>query len=324
MSKKIELGQFNTSQDIWLKNQVIDFIKDSKMSIAFDPFAGKGDLIKISDRYGINNVIGFDIDTSLNWQLNDSLINIPYFQNTIVITNPPYLAKQSATRKKLNIDHYFQYTVYDDLYLIALDRMIEKFTHIVAIIPESFINSNYQRKDLLHSITILEQNPFEDTEVPVCVACFDGITKDFSNIKIYKNQHYINSFKRIFDFTLKPKKIIKMNFNDLEGWLAIRAVDSTDDKIKIKFDFKDNIIYDWENKIKVSSRHFTLVKFDIEINQREKLIIKCNEILNIIRDKTSDIVLTPFMGNTKKGNRRRRLDFALARAIIEEAYKNLY
>jgi hypothetical protein len=323
MSKKIILGQFNTSQDIWLKKQILEFIKDSKMSTAFDPFAGKGDLIKISDKYDIYQSIGMDIDLSLNWKFNDSLLDIPFFENTIIITNPPYLAKQSAKRRKLNLDKYFEKTTYDDLYLIALDRMTEKFDHIVAIIPESFLNSNYEKKDLIHSITIIEDNPFYDTEVPVCVVCFDGISKDFSQIKIFKNEVFIDNYKNIINSILSPKKNIKMNFNDLSGWLGIRAVDSSDDSVKIKFDFKDSIRYDWESRIKVSSRHFTLVKIDVNENKRNELIIECNNILNNIRNRTSDLVLTPFMGNTKKGIRRRRLDFALARAIIEIAYNKI-
>ena len=35
---------------------------------------------------------------------------------------------------------------------------------------------------------------------------------------------------------------------------------------------------------------------------------------------TSDVIFTPFKGNTKFGKRRRRLDFRLARAILEKAY----
>ena len=323
MSKKIKLGQFNTTQDFWLKKHILDFINSSKMSIAFDPFAGKGDLIKIAYKYGINKTIGLDIDTTLNWEYNDSLIDIPFYEDTIIITNPPYLAKQSATRRKLNLEKYFQTSRYDDLYLIALDRMLEKYKYVVAIIPESFINSNYKKKDLLKSITILEQNPFEDTEVPVCVACFDGKSKEFDKILLYKNEEFVNNFKNISEMSIIPKKNVKMNFNDVNGWLAIRAVDSTDDNTRIKFDFKDNIKYDWNNRIKVSSRHFTLIKIVLNEDMKKDFVIKCNDTLNKLRLETSDLVLTPFMGNTKKGIRRRRLDFSLARAIIELTYESL-
>ncbi len=54
--KKVELGQFFTKEALWLKPQVLQFIKSSKASIAYDPFAGGGDLLKISSRYGINKI----------------------------------------------------------------------------------------------------------------------------------------------------------------------------------------------------------------------------------------------------------------------------
>ena len=58
---------------------------------------------------------------------------------------------------------------------------------------------------------------------------------------------------------------------------------------------------------------------DIDCKKRNIFVDKCNEILYGIRKNSSDLLLTPFMGNTKSGKRRRRLDFRLARAIIEKA-----
>ena len=104
--------------------------------------------------------MGLDIDPNLNWDLNDSLVSIPQELDSIIVTNPPYVAKQSATRKKLGLEKYFKDSTYDDIYLIALDRMLESSDFVVAIVPESFINSSYKKKDRLSSITILEQNPF--------------------------------------------------------------------------------------------------------------------------------------------------------------------
>ncbi len=321
-NKKVELGQFYTKESLWLKPQIRSFISLSNCHVAYDPFAGGGDLLSVcEEQLGFKQVAGLDIDDSLCWQTNDSLRNIPTHEDAIIITNPPYIAKQSATRKKIDLKKYFETTVYDDVYLLALDKMLDAQEYVVAIIPESFINSSFKRKNRLSSITILEENPFEDTENPVCVACFDGRVKDFSQIKIYKNNLFINDLKSILDVRIEPKKDVDISFNSLQGWLGIRAVDSTDDKTFIKFDYKENIDYDWENKIKVSSRHYTLINIDVEKDKREEFIKNCNETLEYIRHKTADILLTPFMGNTKKGVRRRRLDFKLARAILETAYR---
>ncbi len=333
MKQKIELGQFFTKANIWLKPQVINFISDVKnshcLNTIFDPFVGDGDLLNaVNEKVFFDNKIGFDIDKNLiqklHWKYNNSLINIPHFDNTILVTNPPYIAKQSATRKGLNLQQYFQNSIYDDVYLIALDNCLKAQDFIVAIIPESFINSNYLQKHRLHSITILEENPFVDTENPVCVACFDDKIKNLDSIKIYKNDIYIDNLHNIFNLKLSPSNNIEINFNNLNGWLGLRAIDSSNDENFISFDFKENIIYDWEKNIKETSRHFSLINIKIPFTDRKNFIIECNNILNNLRKKSADVVLTPFKGNTKKGVRRRRLDFKLARAIMENAYNKIY
>jgi hypothetical protein len=201
--------------------------------------------------------------------------------------------------------------------------MLEAQKYVVAIIPESFINSAYKQKHLLYSITILEDNPFDDTDTPVCIACFDGEKKDFKQIKVYKNGKFENNLEDLELIRLIPRNRIDISFNNPNGWLGIRAVDLANDHTFIEFNFKENIKYDWENKIKVSSRHYTLVNIDVPQIKKEKFLDKCNEILSELRKESKDIVLTPFMGNTKKGIRRRRLDFRLARAIMEKAYKEI-
>jgi hypothetical protein len=50
-----------------------------------------------------------------------------------------------------------------------------------------------------------------------------------------------------------------------------------------------------------------------------KLISKANAILSRIRKASGDLVLAPFKGNDKNGKRRRRLDYALARKILNLA-----
>ena len=77
---------------------------------------------------------------------------------------------------------YFKKTDYDDVYLIALDRMIEAQENVVAIIPETFINSSYRQKSKLNSISVLEENPFQDTDTPVVVVCFVVNEKSFKKM----------------------------------------------------------------------------------------------------------------------------------------------
>lgn len=324
-NEKVRLGQFFTKSSSWLKPQVENFILSSNCSIAYDPFAGEGDILKLcKKRLNFKGIKGLDIDSKLSWQINDSLLNIPKIKNSIIVTNPPYIAKQSATRKHLNLTKYFNLSSYDDIYLIALDKMLEVSDYVVAIIPESFINSNYKKKNRLSSITILEENPFQDTQNPVCVACFDKEEKSFDRVKIYKNELFVDYYSNLLSLKLEPSNFIDVKFNDRKGWLALRAVDSSDSKNKIKFALKEDINYDWQNNIKSTSRHFSLISVDVPMPWRDYFIVVCNEILQDLRLSSSDVILTAFKGNTNIGLRRRRLDFKLARAIIEKAYLEIF
>lgn len=320
--KKVIYGQFFTTENVWLKNHIKEFILNSNTSTAYDPFAGGGDMLNVAKMLGYNKVVGLDIDKKLIWDINDSLLYIPTIDNAIIITNPPYISNYSAARKGLvnDLKKYFCKSIYDDVYLIALDKMLESAEYVVAIIPETFINSNYKNKGRLHSITILEENPFTDTDTPVIVACFDGKQKKLEEVKVYKNDTYVNSLGTLEKMRLYPHKNVDIIFNDKNGWLGVRCVDSTNPNNMLKFDFKENIDYDWANGIKVSSRLLTLVNIDIIDEKKPEFITECNRILNDIRNITDDIILSPFKGNMKNGRRRRRLDFLTCRAILEKAY----
>lgn len=320
--EKIVYGQFFTKANVWLKDHIKTFILNSKTNIVYDPFAGAGDLLDAVINIGYTKKIGLDIDKKLNWKYNDSLLKIPHIDNAIIVTNPPYFSNYSATRKKLssNFKPYFEKTTYNDIYLLALDKMLEAANYVVAIIPETFINSNYKQKNRLVSLTILEDNPFCDTDTPVLVACFDDKVKSLNKIKVYKNNDFINSLGAIEAMRLVPNKSVKILFNDLTGWLGVRCVDTTNPNDMLKFDFKEKIVYDWDNRIKISSRLLTLVNIDIPLNKRKIFIEECNNILNETRRKTCDIIFSPFKGNMKNGRRRRRMDFLTCRAILEKSY----
>lgn len=325
-TKKTVLGQFFTKDIVWLKPQILDFIRGSGCNTAFDPFAGGGDLLSVAKEIGIEKTIGLDIDSTLGWEVNDSLISIPHIdEKTIIITNPPYLSNYSAARKGLmsEVKKYFSNTNYDDLYLLSIDNMLKSQKYVVAIIPETFINSKFKGKQYLHSITILEENPFNDTDTPVVVACFDGVCKECSKISVYKNETRFSDLESIEKMRLIPQNNLKIIFNDYHGWLAVRCVDTTNPNDMLRFAFKENIKYDWSKGIKHSSRLLTLITLDVPLEKREDFIVECNKILKQLRSDTGDIILSPFKGNMKDGRRRRRLDFTTCRAIIEIAYYNI-
>lgn len=321
-STKRQLGQYFTRQQTWLRPQVTKFIKSAGAKIAYDPFAGNGDLLNVAKHLGIKKTIGLDIDSSLGWKFNDSLMNIPRVEGSIIITNPPYLANYSAKRKKIydKVSKYFTSTNYDDLYQVALEKCINEGVGVI-IIPETFINSSFP-KDRLNSITILEDNPFEDTENPVCVVCFDGKPKSLKHIQLYKNDTLIGSLGYLESLRLRPSNSVRFRFNDVNGPLALRAVDATDPQKAIAFMRKEKLDYDLSG-IKHSSRLITIIQTDFAHDRLDSLIKHSNALLADFRERTNDVLLSPFKGNRKDGLRRRRLDYATARAILETASEKI-
>ncbi|MCK5320827.1 hypothetical protein KAJ61_05590 [Candidatus Parcubacteria bacterium] len=318
--KKQILGQFFTKNNFWLKNHVLDFIKSTKATIAFDPFAGSGDLLKAAKEIGFKKIKGFDIDELLNWEINDSLLSIPKIKNSIIITNPPYLANYSAKRKNIydSVKKYFEICKYGDVYQLAIEQCLNNDFGIM-IIPETFINSKFP-KHRLASITIIEDQLFNDTENPVCVICFDNKNKTYNNIKVYKNDKLLGSLGYFEKMRQTPQKNIYIKFNSPKGQIALRAVDTTNPAKPISFMKPEEIDYDLSD-IKQSSRLITVVEMNTKKEAIEKIIKFSNDLLFDFRKKTNDILLSPFKGNKKNGERRRRLDYLTARAILENAYE---
>lgn len=321
-STKRGLGQYFTREKIWLKENVKDFILQSGRSVAYDPFAGSGDLLKVMQELGFSNFKGLDIDATLGWETNDSLFHIPHAEDSIIVTNPPYLSNYSAKRRHIlgPAKKYFDISGYGDLYLLALSNMLKAQDLVVAIVPETFINSPFP-KDRLSSINILEENPFTETETPVCVVCFNGVSKSSREIKVYKNNHFKSSLGDLEARRLHSEHNLKIKFNSINGKIGLRAVDTTDPGRRISFMRKDELPYDLSG-IKVSSRIITLIDMDVAEDNLTEFIGACNRILEKYRKDTDDILLSPFKGNMKNGKRRRRLDYETARAIMEMAAKS--
>jgi hypothetical protein len=323
-SKKKQLGQFFTKQNYWLLPQVKNFIRSKNKKIAYDPFVGNGDLLHaVRKGFGFKKFIGLDIEPKNKWEYNDSLINVPKISDSIIITNPPYLTNYSAKRKKIyaEVEKYFIACSYDDLYQLAIEKCLNN-DYGVMIIPETFINSSFP-KNRLYSVTILEENPFDDTETPVCIICFDNKSKSLDKIKVYKNNIFLNSLDFFENKRMRPSNLVKIKFNDINGNIALRAVDTTNPLKKISFMRKEELDYDLIG-IKHSSRLITVINIPSVEKKLDQFINKSNLILNNHREKTHDVLFSPFKGNCKDGKRRRRLDYLTARAILEISFNEIY
>ena len=129
-----------------------------------EPFAGGNNILQLASEAGISAPWDcFDISPSPAIVCGepaiqrDTLADFPTGYR-VAITNPPYLAKNSATRRGMP----FPETAFDDLYQVALERMLSSCEYVAAIIPASFLTQRIMQERLF-GVCVLTCRMFEDT-----------------------------------------------------------------------------------------------------------------------------------------------------------------
>lgn len=318
---KVASGAFLTKSSTWLLPHILQFIVRQNPSVILDPFAGNGDMLKAVASLVPSDQRGYDIDPTFGWPRNDSLTSIPHHDNCLILTNPPYLAKHSAKRKRVHDSVCQHFDVADDLYKVALLRCIEAAAHVVAIVPETFLNSEFP-KTHCDSITVVLENPFTDTECPVCVLCMSRTRTLHDSTAIYVGETYVSPWHELAARRAVPTNSVPIIFNHVSGRLALRAVDGVRPSDRIRFVHASEFHY--TSDIKHSSRLMTRIEIPSMPDAAMPLLIKAaNTRLEQFRSESHDVLLSPFKGNTHAAARRRRLDYFTARALLEAAYDDV-
>lgn len=310
---KRELGQYFTTYNPFQNSGFLNWAYECDLSktTILEPFAGSNNLINMLQDMGLcTDFKSFDIEPKNKFvKRRDTLKNFPKGFK-VCITNPPYLAQNSAKRRNLE----FPNIIYDDLYKYSLEKCLENCDYVGAIIPASFFNANIFRERLSHYI-LLNSKMFNDTEHPVCLALFKKYSED---VDLYNDNKYLG---KLSDLNKKlPKSNINMDirFNVPNGNLGLIAIDNTIEP-SIKFVNGEEIS---PERIRVSSRSITRIMIPTEY-KINNIIEKLNYNLNIFRKETYDLFLTPFKGLRKDNYYRRRLDYKLAKKLIEETLYGL-
>ena len=323
---KVSLGSFYTTKSGWLTAEVRAFLENALARSGgqlLDPFAGDGHLITAvkEDATLSSKVVkatGFDIQGT-TWPINDSLLEIPNPKRAVILTNPPYLANHSAKRKGVSslVSKYFERSIQKNLYMIALENALASANYVVAIIPETFLLSTFP-KHRLELAVVIQDSLFGDTDAPALVACF---TKEScADAHVFTGNQSIGTLAEILALreSSAPKRTIV--FNDPRGRIGLRAVDGSDGESPIAFMPASEFDYS-SRKVMVSSRLMTYLDLpDLSDDEIDSIIIRANSALKRIRKDSGDLVLAPFKGNDRNGRRRRRLDYALARRILNSCF----
>jgi hypothetical protein len=322
---KVSRGAYFTTDAAWLNEPVEGFLRaalKAKAGRVLDPFAGDGHLLElVASRLGAATT-GLDIAGG-RWPVNDSLLRLPAeARDAVIVTNPPYLANHSASRKGVAslAAEYFAASAQDNLYKIALDRCLEASDYVVAVIPETFLLSGYPA-DRLVLASVIESPLFADTDAPALVACF-GPAGSEANQQILLGDKPIATLGELQTLrapnSQRPARS-SIVFNAPDGRIGLRAVDAADAKNPIRFYLAADFEYPI-GKVRHSSRLMTYLDVpQLEAAKLGRLVAEANRLLGEIRAASADLVLAPFKGNDKTGTRRRRLDYALARKILELA-----
>ncbi len=322
---KVSLGSFYTTKSGWLTNQVRGFLENAlteSNGTLLDPFAGDGHLLEAIKQdtplgRAVRQVAGFDIQGDA-WPINDSLIEIPNKQRAVIVTNPPYLANHSAKRKGVDqlVAKYFANSTQKNLYRIALENALAAADYVVAIIPETFLLSTFP-KHRLELAVVIQDSLFGDTDAPALVACFGKEVRDDAHI--FTGNQSIGKLSEILALRESSAPKHRMVFNDPAGRIGLRAVDGSDGRTPIAFVAAKDFEYP-SASVAVSSRLMTYLDLpDLKPSDIPFVIESANSELNRIRKASGDLVLAPFKGNDRNGKRRRRLDYALARRILNHA-----
>ena len=320
---KVSLGSFYTTKSGWLTDQVRHFLEKAlseSNGYLLDPFAGDGHLleaIKSDSILGkhVKQVAGFDIQGEI-WPINDSLVGIPNPHRAVIVTNPPYLANHSAKRKGVDqlVAKYFDGSSQKNLYRIALEKALESADYVVAIIPETFLLSTFP-KHRLELAVVIQDSLFGDTDAPALVACFGKDERDDAHI--FTGNQSIGNLSEILALRESNAPKHRIVFNEPKGRIGLRAVDGSDGKTPIAFVAARDFEYP-SDSVAFSSRLMTYLEVPaVSDDAIPALITKANALLASIRMRSGDLVLAPFKGNDRAGRRRRRLDYALARRILD-------
>ncbi len=330
MSTKKLLGQYYTCGNPFTFEAFHNWIKlipGCYLKCVAEPFAGANNIVKLVSEAGYNfNWLCYDIDPSQSnsapqFQITkqDTIENFPK-QAPTVITNPPYLAKNSASKMKLE----YKYNEWDDLYKKCLDVILTNCDYAAAIIPESFITAGIFHNRLYATISIVTKM-FEDTDCPVCLALFIPTSqKIYINLSdndflLFRNDIFIGNYNQLIS-KLSADNDIRWKFNDVST--ATIGIHCVDNQLTDSIRFCDISEIDL-NKVKVSTRNNTIVS-GLPKNIEEKTFIdECNKILTQYRKDTEDVFLTAFKGLRKDNKYRRRLDFNVASTIMNKAVENI-
>lgn len=306
-TRKRQRGTYYTNANIFNHPAFVNWLSNTNAKIILEPFAGACNIPRlIGEEYDWKC---FDIAPQQNKYKvikRDTIANFPKGYK-VCITNPPYLAKNSASRREL----HFPKTKYDDIYKHCVELMLQNCKYVAVIIPETFLQANIFQNRLSCVISISEK-VFSDTECPICLALF--VPKRQTDFDVWVGDKHVGKYNILKQSNLDEYNNLynKWVFNEKNGSVGVICIDGKNTKISF---VEGNKI---DTKIIHSSRATTRISGLPKNIDLKTFIDKCNEELNQYRLATHDIFLTSFKSLHNDGTYRRRIKFQTIRCIMNK------
>lgn len=340
MEEKKKLGQFYTKNYEYILQKM--YVPET-VKILIEPFCGEGDLVKFAkNNQSVLELECYDIQPKYDYIIKrDTLQNPPDFNGKFVLTNPPYLARNKCGEKR-TFDMYKE----NDLYKCFIKIICETNNTCdggILIVPLNFFCSLRKQDTLLKEkfiknyeiihLNIFEFPVFNDTSYAVCAFQFQkrvNLLKTNFSCDIFKKENIVCS--KVFDlnesnnytigghmYNLPRSKnyfITRLTLKNEKEYkssnIFVNCLDDKNGVNKIKFEYlpEKKYVDDTEN---LSCRAFcTLIIFPFIDEIKQKLLVeKCNNFLNLEREKYESLFLT----NYREGARK-RISFDLIYSIV--------
>lgn len=301
ISNKVIKGQYYTTVnpfvgsafDLWNKSRP----HNCKI---LEPFAGAGNLFQFIS----GDWVGYDIEPRHQDIIQrDTIKNFPK-GFSVCITNPPYLAKNSLSRKLGDNKKNNIFFKYEDLYIDCLDVMLSNCDYIAAIIPSTFYGTKLFR-DRLMCWDKIDKVLFSDTTNPVGTAYFGPNT--------YTTKLFVNGDEIFIPENTSGK--LNLSFNVEHGNYVLNAIDNTNDDSIFISPVSDS--FNCDKFLKHTSRNYVLFYSPVQLD-----VNMVNEEIVKWRKATKDFELTAFKSPMKCGKYRKRMSFSnLKTLLINIGYK---
>lgn len=327
MTNKFKFGEFYTKRAKYIIGNLLQDLDPDLVVV--EPFCGEGDLLITNHKFEL-----YDINPKISGcESRDCLINPPDYSNRLVVTNPPFLAKNKNPDKTV----YNKWGVTD--YYKAAIKSIMGCQGGIIILPLNFLcDENSEIRTLFFSrfkitrLNVFEEAVFNDTTYSVISFSFKVKTlrENLKESEIIETMFFPSGENSQFELKLRNGYKIGSDFLDIidnqenigiqrltenskpNSNLFLRATDSGGDRGRISLTINHNNT----THTKQSARTFANIILDKEYSLNQQIIIceKFNEFIEFYRKKYHSMFLTTYRNSTTYS--RKRISFNTAYKII--------